>query len=111
MADAYLTIAEIAANPAMNSRVTACAAQQERAGLTIEPDAPTWTLHNRYLWASSPTWGEKWDYAVQTHPPEPTPPPDPENPVATAAPYDPGADPAVITDGDILSTVQTLSGE
>jgi hypothetical protein len=102
MADSYLAISQIAADGAMTQRVTACAAQQQREGLTIEPDAPTWTLHNRYSWASSPTWGEKWASALAAH--ENDPPPQEGDTI-----YQPGADPAVISDGDILSTVQALA--
>lgn len=94
MADAYLTIAEIAADQHMNDRVAACASQQQQRGAPIDY-GPRWTAENRYLWASSPTWGEKWDYARLTHEDNPT--------------YEPGADAAVITDEDILSTVQALA--
>jgi hypothetical protein len=96
MADSYLSIAEIAADKDMNERVTACAAQQQQQGLPI-PSSEYWASSNRYLWASSPTWGEKWDYAKATHEDDPD--------------YRPGADPAVITDADILSTVQVLATE
>lgn len=93
MADAYLTISEIATDQNMVERVTACAAQQQFQGAPIDY-APHWAVEQRYAWASSPTWGEKWDYAKATH----------ETPN-----YEPGADAAVITDADILSTVQTLA--
>jgi hypothetical protein len=104
MADSYLAISAIAANMTMNERVRACATQQAHLGNAPDIDDPiVWTAENRYLWASSPEWGEKWDYAVETHPPEP---PTEENPNPPA--YDPGADEAVITDADILATVQEL---
>lgn len=94
MSDAYLTIAEIAADQHMTDRVTACAAQQKLQGAPIEY-APHWAVEQRYAWASSPTWGEKWDYARLTH--------------EDAPDYEPGTDPAVITDADILATVQSLA--
>lgn len=94
MADAYLTISEIAADQFMIDRVTACAAQQQLAGAPIEY-APNWARQYAFQWASSPTWGEKWDYAKLTHADQPE--------------YKPGADAAVITDADILATVQTLA--
>jgi hypothetical protein len=94
MADAYLTIAAIAADQHMIDRVTSCAAQQAKAGAPID-FAPHWARERAYDWASSPTWGEKWDYALLTHEDNPT--------------YQPGADPAVITDADILATVQGLA--
>lgn len=99
MADSYLAISQIAADPSMNQRVTSCAAQQRNAGIAIEPDAPTWTLQNQYTWASSPSWGEKWASALAAH----------EDDEPTDSPYEPGADPAVITDADILATVQALA--
>jgi hypothetical protein len=70
----------------------ACAAQQQQLGAAI--DSETWVWENRFFWASSPSWGEKWDYAHASHPDEPG--------------YQAGADPAVITDQDILTTVQAL---
>lgn len=97
MPDPYLAISAIAADPYMTERLRACAAQELREG-----DPGVWVYENRYAWASSPSWGEKWSYAVETHPP------DPENPDAPE--YQPGADEAVITDADILSTVQALTG-
>jgi hypothetical protein len=97
MPDAYLSIATIANDPHMNERVRACATQQAHLGVRTIEDPAAWTAANRYLWASSPTWGEKWDYAVETHPTTPD-----------EAPYQPGKDAAVITDEDILATVQSL---
>ena len=94
MADAYLAISQIATDSNMTSRVAACAAQQQ-----ID-DPVGWTLRNNYEWAASPSWGEKWDSALASHPDDG----DPDTP-----PYQPGADPAVITDSDILSTVQALN--
>jgi hypothetical protein len=94
MTDAYLTISEIALDQDMVERVTACAAQQKARGAPIDYP-PNWTQENRYTWASSPSWGEKYDYAKLTHEDDPD--------------YRPGADPAVITDADILSTVQVMA--
>jgi hypothetical protein len=89
MADSYLSISLVAGDAYMNSRVRACAAQQ---GI---PDDGLWTTDNAYRWASSPTWGEKWDYALATHEGDPE--------------YSPGTDTAVISDEDILATVQALT--
>jgi beta-galactosidase/beta-glucuronidase len=94
MADSYLSIAEVASDSNMQRRVASCAAQQQLQGAPI-PVPETWTVQNRYQWAASPSWGEKWDYARATHPDDPD--------------YQPGADAAVITDGDILATVQSLA--
>lgn len=95
MADSYLTISVIAGDQYMMRRVTACAAQQG-----LGQQAQMWAVQNAYGWAASPTWAEKWDYAVET---QPDPDPDDEQ-----VDYEPGADPAVITDADILATVQGL---
>lgn len=93
MPDSYLAISEIAADAWMNERLRACASQQSHLG-NPPADPIQWVADMRYVWASSPTWGEKWDYAKATHG-------DPD--------YQPGKDPAVITDGDILATVQELA--
>lgn len=85
MADSYLTISVIASDSNMTNRITACAAQQ---GITNSPQM--WAVQNAYGWASAPGWAEKWDYAV------------------AGSVEEPGADPAVITDGDILAQVQSM---
>lgn len=97
MADPYLAIAAIANDQYMTERMNAAATQQSYLGnVAMMPTDPLqWVTLNRYVWASSPTWGEKWKYALDSHPAE-----DP--------PYEPGKDEAVITDGDILATVQLL---
>jgi hypothetical protein len=98
MADSYLAISNIAGNRYMTERVVAAATQQAHLGnapLITNPLA--WTTDNRYLWASSPGWGEKWDSAVLSH--------------ALTPVYDPGSDTSVISDADILATVQMLGAE
>lgn len=97
MPDPYLAIADIAADQYMNARMRACVTQQafqEVIPLDVE-EAPVWVAQNAYVWAASPSWGEKWKYSLDSHTGE-----DP--------PYEPGKDDAVITDADILSTVQAL---
>lgn len=95
MADSYLAISQIAGNGSMHERVVSAATQQVHSGNAPGIDDPIgWVTTNRYLWASSPTWGEKWDYALTTH--------------ALVPGYDPGSDVTVITDADILATVQAL---
>jgi hypothetical protein len=102
MTDTYLTISEIAGNSAMHQRMQACVTQQSHLGnLPNVDNVASWVGVNSYLWASSPGWAEKWDYATATHPAQDPP----ETP-----PYDPGRDDTVITDPDILSTVQALGG-
>jgi hypothetical protein len=102
MADSYLAISEIANDEFMNERMNAAVTQQWRLGnlqLGIDGNnaynVTQWVKDHRYVWASSPSWGEKWDYALASHPDDPD--------------YSPGKDSAVITDGDILATVQALA--
>lgn len=96
MADSYLSISAIANDRHMRDRLYAATTQQDHLGAgDYKPDPITWTDVNRYLWASSPDWGASWDSALAAHPDEPD--------------YEPGADPAVITDGMILATVQELA--
>jgi hypothetical protein len=103
MSDAYLAISEIATDENMTERVRAAATQQAYLGSAdnIGHDSSPfglsvldWVANNRYVWASSPGWGAAWDSALAGHPDDPG--------------YEPGKDPAVITDGMILSTVQEL---
>jgi hypothetical protein len=86
----YLTQGEIAANPSMAVRVAQCYAT-ETTDPPVDPDG--WTFTHRRDWAASPGWDAKWESAKVTHP-------EPE--------YDPGADESVITDADILATVQPM---
>ena len=91
MADTYLSIANMAADAVLQSRVAAAAAQQNAPG-----DPTAWTWENRLDWAAAPGWGAAWDSALAGHPDDPD--------------YQPGADPAVITDQMILSQVQAMVG-
>jgi len=87
----YLNQDDIATNSSMLSRISQCAAQQGEA----EPD--NWAFENRRKWAAAPGWDDAWASALASHPPNPDQPA-----------YDPGKDEAVITDGMILSQVQTM---
>lgn len=109
MADSYLSIAAIANDENMTERLRAAATQQVALGnapvISNDPvntvdtwAAISWVEQNRYVWASSPGWGAAWDSALAAHPPD------------TEPDYQPGADASVITDGQILSTVQLLVG-
>jgi hypothetical protein len=98
MADEYLAIAAVASDQWMLERMRACATQQEHLGaVTFDTNPSIWVDQNRYVWASSPGWGEKWQSALASHPDDPD--------------YEPGKDMAVITDSDILTTVQALGNE
>jgi hypothetical protein len=98
MADSYLSISEIANDQWMRERMIAAATQQSHLGSAplVQPTPYAWVEDHRYLWASSPDWGAAWDSALAAHPDDPD--------------YQPGQDPAVITDGMILATVQQLGG-
>lgn len=85
----YLTQNEIASNSPMFWRVAQAAAEEG----TPNPDE--WTNDNRRLWGAAPGWDDAWASARVAHP-------EPE--------YDPGMDEAVITDGMILSQVQSMQG-
>jgi len=84
----YLTQSHIASNGAMNDRLAQAAATEGFA----EPDS--WASNNRRVWASQPGWDSAWESAEVNHPNDPG--------------YDPGTDEAVITDGMILSAVQSI---
>lgn len=86
----YLAIADIAADGFMQSRLTACAYEQARAGRVFEPDPTQWVYLHRWEWAASPSWADKWASAI------------------AGGITEPGKDSTVITDQDILSTVQFL---
>ena len=87
MTDPYLSIADAAGSYNLQRRVTACAAQQNAPG-----DPEQWTIANRYEWASAPGWGAAWDSAL------------------ASGITDPGSDPSVITDEQILAQVQAMLG-
>jgi hypothetical protein len=104
MADSYLSIAAIAGDQFMTERLNAAVTQQDHLGEANFGDygnnpynLTQWVRDYRYLWAASPDWGAAWDSALAAHPPE------------TEPDYEPGKDPAVITDGQILATVQALA--
>ena len=90
MSDALSIIARLAADPAMQQRVAAAIAQQHSIGLPCpspeEVEGEAYRL--RLAWAASPQWAERYEYALNTDNPEP------------------GTDPAVISDGDIVAWVQ-----
>lgn len=100
MADTYLAIAQIADDEIIRSRMNAAVTQQvhlgntPQIGNTPDNDPLTWVGRNRYVWASSPGWGEAWAYARLVH--------------ESDSDYSPGRDEGVITDGMILAAIQEL---
>jgi hypothetical protein len=80
----YLTISRIAADPSIRLRCAACAAVERI------PNPENWAYRSSLLLAAQPGWSEAWESAV------------------AAGNEQPGADPAVITDGMVLAAVQAV---
>lgn len=89
----YNAIAAAAQDPDLKQRIAACLAQ-ESDGV----EQPT-ALADLHMWrlCASPGWGEAYDYARATR--------------LLSNPVPVGADPAVITDEQILSAVQAVLTE
>jgi hypothetical protein len=85
----FATVAVMASNVALINR--------QYAGIAKEGIDPpeTWQFENRWKLAAQPGWDAAWESALASHPDDPD--------------YDPGADPLVITDGMILSAIQSLT--
>lgn len=83
----YLTQDTIANNRAMLARVAQAAAQED-----VSSDPDRWTYENRRDWASAPGWDAAWESALVSDPDA-----------------DPGINEGVITDGMILSQVQSMA--
>jgi len=91
----YLTQNEICNNRAMLDRVAQAGAQEK-----VDTDPDRWAYVHRRTWSAAPGWDAAWESAQVSHPDDD----DPDTP-----PYDPGSDEGVITDGMILSQVQSMS--
>ena len=87
MADKYWSVALIAQDIDLQQRVIASAAIE---GI---PSPEGWTMSHTWDYASQPTWGEKYQYALDSLNPSP------------------GKDDTVITDADILTAVQLIRSE
>jgi hypothetical protein len=77
----------MAQNQDLAARVQACAAQE------IDGDPYQWTAANMLDLAASPGWDAAWSSAL------------------ASGNETPGRDPAVISDGMILSAVQSIGGD
>src|SRR6187402_1043112 len=84
----YKAVAEIVASDSLLVREHAAIAKEG-----IDPPE-VWQNQHRWKLAASPGWDAAWDSALAGHPDDPD--------------YDPGADQGVITDGMILSAIQSL---
>lgn len=85
MAYLYWDVAQLAVDADLRGREVACAALE---GIG-EPES--WAWEQRWAFASQPGWGDAYASAVAAGNPAP------------------GRDPAVITDGQILSATQALN--
>lgn len=80
----YWNVAQLSEDGDLRTRITACAALENISN----PEA--WAYQNRWHLAAQPGWGDAYEYALNLGNPAP------------------GRDPAVITDGMILSAVQSI---
>lgn len=87
VSDPYLEVAAIATNPYMRARVAACAAQEG------DPSPENFSAINCWRWAAAPGWGTQWASAL------------------ASGIVEPGLDPAVITDLQILACVQAIRAD
>lgn len=87
----YLDIANMTDSGSLIRRLSAAAAEQKEAGATLDPPDPmTWAGTFRWELCAAPGWADAWASAE------------------AGGNLDPGADPAVITDAQILSQVQAV---
>lgn len=86
----YAIIATIQRDPDIRDRVAACVAVE---GLSPSPDQ--WAAENAWKLAAQPGWAAAWGSALASH--------------AGEEAYAPGVDESVITDGMILSAVQSIT--
>lgn len=88
---AYSDIALLAVDTDFINRVGGCAATEP--DLNLDGQSPIlWANQNAWIMAGAPGFGEKYAYALQT------------------GVERPGNDPAVISDAEILSAVQAVTG-
>lgn len=79
----YHAVSQLSRDSALQDRIAACAVTEGEEN----PDG--WAYDHRWKLAASPGWREAYAYALEMKTP------------------DPGIDPGVISDGMILSAVQT----
>ena len=85
----YTSIAQMAGDPYLRDRITACAATED----ATKNDPVSWAMNHAWQVVAAPGWATAWDSALAA---------DVENP---------GADPGVITDAMILTQVQAIIAE
>lgn len=84
----YYEIGLLARDPDFETRVAACYGTE-----TMAQDPESWAVTHQWLMASQPGFGEAYSYAVNAGTPNP------------------GRDPSVITDPQILSAVQLIMAD
>jgi len=87
MADKYWSVTQVANDVDLQQRVTSCAAVENI------PDPAGWAMRHVWDYASQPSWGETYQYALDTGTPNP------------------GRDDTVITDAMVLAAVQAIRAE
>jgi hypothetical protein len=85
-------VALLAVDPDFLSRTSACVAVEQNAdpGSWVDINPQRWAMEHQWQMAATPTFGDKYGYAVST------------------GVVRPGNDPSVISDGEILSAVQAI---
>jgi hypothetical protein len=86
----YLTQNDIANNMVMRDRIAQAVATENPSS----PNPDQWAFDNRRHWAAAPGWDAAWESSLVAHPEED---------------YNPGTDEGVITDGMILSQIQSMN--
>jgi hypothetical protein len=81
----YYDVSLLARDPDFQSRIAACYSTE-----TMVQDPESWASLHQWMVASQPGFGEAYTYAINSGNPNP------------------GRDPAVITDGQILAAVQMI---
>lgn len=84
----YNDISEMQADTTLNRRLIACATQEGKGGVSQTPEQ--WVTENSWKIVSSPGWAAKWSSAKANYNSQP------------------GIDESVITDDDILATIQPM---
>lgn len=88
---AYSDVNAMTRSESLRGRTAAAAAVEANGGAVLdEQDADNWAYKHRYEVCSAPGWDAAWASAI------------------AGGKEDPGSDPAVITDGMILSQVQSV---
>lgn len=86
----YAIVATICRDTDISRRVAACVAIER-----VSPTPEQWVAENAWTLAAQPGWAAAWGSALASHAGDET--------------YSPGSDESVITDGMILSAVQSIT--